>query len=355
MEKKRIAWMDITKAIGMMIVLVNHAELDFGVINYFGGMFYMPIFFMLSGMTFTYHKDEKLWSYAGKKAKRLLLPYLFYNLFLFLFFFFKNNVLTGRITVDSFFPIIGIIYSRNSMFSGERTNNIYFMQNLNAPTWFLTCMFLTLIFFWWLIHWSKDDQKKIGIINGGFLILAISLHYLSPVLIPWSLDSALYAVSFVLFGRFAQRKNLVGWLYQRPHFIIAVISAFVGLSYLNGSVNMSVGNYGKSMILYLVVGALGSVLCMELAYFIEKKSKILTLIGTVVGKKTIQILCLHLFVFMLVKVGAEQISYLKNAEILIKLLMVIFSLLILSCVEFGTIAFKFCVRYNTSRSYRDKY
>ena len=57
MEQKRLLWMDIAKAIGILVVLVVHAELDLGPVTFLGGMFYMPVFFVLAGMT--------LWAILG--------------------------------------------------------------------------------------------------------------------------------------------------------------------------------------------------------------------------------------------------------------------------------------------------
>ena len=85
MEKKRVLWLDIAKALGILVVLLVHTGKSFGPVSFFGGMFYMPIFFILAGMTFRYKPEERFGSFVKKKAKRLLVPYFGYNLFLFLF------------------------------------------------------------------------------------------------------------------------------------------------------------------------------------------------------------------------------------------------------------------------------
>ena len=85
--KTRAGWIDIAKVLGLVIVLMNHAELSAGGVNYFGGMFYVPVFFVLAGYTFRLRPGESFSAFAKKKAKRLLLPYVGYNAFFFLFFF----------------------------------------------------------------------------------------------------------------------------------------------------------------------------------------------------------------------------------------------------------------------------
>ena len=68
MEKKRIAWLDAAKAIGILVVLLVHTGRSFGLVSYYGGMFYMPIFFVTAGVTFSYKPEERFGSF------RTLLP-----------------------------------------------------------------------------------------------------------------------------------------------------------------------------------------------------------------------------------------------------------------------------------------
>ena len=108
-EKKRVLWLDMAKAAGILVVLLVHTGKSFGPVSFFGGMFYMPVFFVLAGMTFRWKPEERFLDFAKKKAKRLLVPYFGYNLFLFLFFFVKNDLLTGQVGKGSLFPLLGIL------------------------------------------------------------------------------------------------------------------------------------------------------------------------------------------------------------------------------------------------------
>lgn len=300
MEKKRIGWMDISKALGILVVLIVHTEISLGSVTFLGGMFYMPVFFVLAGMTFSYHSEESLPNFMKKKAKRLLIPYFGYNLFLFLIFFFKDSVLTGQIGKQSFFPLLGILYSRNCLKPMGDSDNIYFMQILNAPTWFLTGLFVSLVVFWILMRVSDGDDRKLLLLNSGVLAIAVLLHYLCPILLPWSVDCALYAVSFLCFGRILAKKDWVERLSHKPWILLGLGVIFVGLSVLNGDVNMSVAVYGRSMLVYLVVGGLGSLLCMEAALLIERWTHLLAKAGMWLGRHTMPVLCLHLLVYSVI-------------------------------------------------------
>lgn len=300
MEKQRILWMDIAKAFGILIVLIVHGGIGLGPVTFLGGMFYMPVFFVLAGMTFKRREGESFGAFMKKKARRLLVPYFGYNLFLFLFFFVKDGLLVGKVSLDSFFPFLGILYSRNCLFGMDAAYNIYFMQILNAPTWFLTGLFVSLMIFWVLMEAAKGELRKLYIMNGGVLLLAVLLHYFCPVLLPWSIDCAMYAVSFLTLGKALQEYGWVEKLSKKPAWLLLLAAAFVGLSFVNGSVNMSVGEYGRSMVLYLLVGGLGSLLCMELSLFVEKYMRVLAGVFAWLGRHTVPVLCMHLFAYSVI-------------------------------------------------------
>ena len=297
MEKQRLLWMDIAKAFGILVVLMVHGGIDLGPVTFLGGMFYMPVFFVLAGMTFTWRREETFRNFAKKKARRLLVPYFGYNFLLFAFFFVKDSLIPGMISRESFFPLLGILYSRNCLFEMHAAHNVYFMQILNAPTWFLTGLFVSLMIFWILMKVSGGDLRRLFMWNGVVLFLAVLVHYFCPILLPWSLDCALYAVSFLTLGKWMAEHRLVERLFGKPFALLLLTAAFAGLSVINGSVNMSVAEYGHSMVLYLAVGGLGSLLCMEASLFLERYIRLFAKGAAWLGRHTMPVLCLHLFVY----------------------------------------------------------
>ena len=72
----RLEWLDFGKAMGILVVLLVHAGCRLGLVTYYGGMFYMPIFFVAAGYTFRVKEGESYGTFLLKKAKRLLIPTL---------------------------------------------------------------------------------------------------------------------------------------------------------------------------------------------------------------------------------------------------------------------------------------
>ena len=95
-QKKRLEWLDFGKAMGILVVLAVHAGCSLGALTYYGGMFYMPIFFFAAGYTFRRKEGESYGAFLWKKAKRLLIPYFGTSAFLWLFFYLKDSVLSGN-------------------------------------------------------------------------------------------------------------------------------------------------------------------------------------------------------------------------------------------------------------------
>ena len=73
MEKKRIEWVDIYKALGIILVVVGHAT---GAFNNYIYQFHMAAFFFISGYTTNFDRDSAV-HYVYKKIYSLYIPLLF--------------------------------------------------------------------------------------------------------------------------------------------------------------------------------------------------------------------------------------------------------------------------------------
>ena len=139
----------------------------------------------------------------------------------------KDHLLTGNIGADSFFPLLGILYSRNCLYPVGTEANVQFMTVLNAPTWFLTCLFLTLLIYAG-IRKVKEKNEKVGV---GLLcvcvLLALVLRYTCPVLLPWSLECALYTTAFLEMGAVARKQKVLERMYERKWVLRPVFVIFV--------------------------------------------------------------------------------------------------------------------------------
>ena len=290
-KQNRELWLDIAKAYGIFLVVINHLEIHIPLVTFFGGMFYMPIFFVAAGYTYR-NKGESIQQFSLHKAKRLLLSYLICNILLVAFYM----VRTGELSKPA---LLGILYSRSMLMAAKSSWNMVLMPALNAPTWFLPCLFLCLCFYFVIDRRFTEENKRRKVVIIAMLI-GVVLRTLSPILLPWSLENALFFLGFLEVGRFLKETGLF-WLRKNVRIYVYFLMAFVALSFLQGTVNVSISEYGRSMVLYFFTGASGSILCMKAAELTEKYLKVMTKPLAFVGRHTLTILCWHLLAIEIIK------------------------------------------------------
>ena len=183
--------------------------------------------------------------------------------------------------------------------AAESTWNMALMPNLNAPTWFLTCLFICLCDYY-LLDVKFADRKKRRAAVAICMAAGVLLRKISPVLLPWSIENALFFLGFFEVGR-ALKEGGLAWLRNNQWIYANILIAYVALCYMQSIINVSISEYGRSMILYFFTGSLGSILCMKAAELTEKYLKIFAKPLAFVGRHTLPILCWHLFVIEIIK------------------------------------------------------
>lgn len=305
-NKKRKGYLDIAKAIGIIIVLINHIELSLGRANEFLGVFFVSEFFLLSGMTFQKKQGETLQSFVRKKAKRLLLPYGIYSLF-YLVWYSLRSVMAGTFALPDFVTkLTGCLYARTYLFPG-REDKVYLMEIMNAPMWFLPALFVSLVVYY-IISNFLGEKKIWGVL--AVFVLALLCHYTVPVLLPWSIDTALAMIPLLYAGEKLAKVDYITITRKKLWIMPLALLVFILITTVNGCGNISVGDYGKSMVFFLCSSFLGTFLCIMFSFFIEKYLHFLAKLLMMIGVNTMDILCLHLFVFALMQtlLGTLRIS-----------------------------------------------
>ena len=290
-KKNREYWLDIAKCFCIALVVLNHMNINIQLVSFFGGMLYMPLFFVAAGYTYR-NKGESYKDFVKGKAKRLLIPYAVCNLFLFAFFTVLNKKLSKP-------GVLGLFYSRAQLMRNGTVWNMNLAQYLNAPTWFLTCIFVSYCVYR-LIDQKFENTKNRRKAIVCAMAVGVLLRTVSPVLLPWSIENALFFLGFFEVGR-ALKEGGLAWLRNNQWIYANILIAYVALCYIQSIINVSISEYGRSMILYFFTGSLGSILCMKAAELAEKYLKIFAKPLAFVGRHTLPILCWHLFVIEIVK------------------------------------------------------
>lgn len=294
----RKAYIDAAKCLGIILVLMNHIELQFPFVNFYGGMFYVPVFFVAAGLTY-YNKEEGVKAFAIKKAKRLLVPYFICNVFLYVFFMAKNLLAGNGFGKEQLTALIGIFYSRNSLYIPEAEPNVYFMTILNSPTWFLTAMFLTYLLMKISFMFTKGKKKELFRFALFMFAVGVILHYFCLVLLPWSLECIPFFYCYMISGYFIREEGLLEK--RKPLPLLFITLLFFASCQFNGSANISIGHFGKGVTAGLFNGIFSSFLILWLLKLVEEKlacKPVKAMAG--LGKHTLTILCYHYFILVMV-------------------------------------------------------
>lgn len=172
---KRIEWIDIAKGISILCIIAGHMGID--TVDRIVFTFHVPIFFLISGYFISVETD--FWSFAKKRAKGLLLPYIFTSFLLII-----ARIPVGIVNGESNLILSEMkdVFIKALYASGSASNKtIGDIQPIGA-IWFLLALLWALLLVKLLIN------KKYGFI--GILAIAIISYITSKdVWLPWSLQS----------------------------------------------------------------------------------------------------------------------------------------------------------------------
>lgn len=77
-KQQRVGYLDMLKGLGMFIIVSGHLHNEYGWFSLPLHAFAIPMYFMLSGMTFKREKFNTLWDLVKRRSKTLLLPYVMF-------------------------------------------------------------------------------------------------------------------------------------------------------------------------------------------------------------------------------------------------------------------------------------
>lgn len=228
--------------------------------------FFIPLFFVISGYCTIY--EINLWN----KAIKLLIPYILFSLFLLIIYFHFEDI-----------DILGVFYSRWSLYPLSELENVNFLRSGNGPLWFLTSMMVSYILF------SFIRQSKRVLITCFLCMLVAYLFQYCPYLLPWSVDTSFIMVVFMLMGEEIRKFNLLNIV--KPFFFLCLIIAYSLFMPFWGDINFSVRSYGNSFLLTTFLAIIGSFVLLRLSMIICKYRLFHPL--SLIGEHSLTIFCLQ--------------------------------------------------------------
>ena len=187
MTKKRIDFIDLAKGVCIILVVFGHTGSPIIIPGL--SVVRMPLYFMLSGLFF---KDYGGWlQFAIKKTNKILIPFLFFYLLSYVFFYLIKLLKPELLITDA----KGIL----DMFDNR--------QFFNGPIWFLLALYWCNVFFCGIVMAFKNDFAKfVAVCVMGFI--GWYLGHLN-IFIPLFIDVALTSMPFFTMGYFLKKTELL--------------------------------------------------------------------------------------------------------------------------------------------------
>ena len=291
-DNKRLLWLDISKAIAIILMVLGHSALPIPVSRFIWA-FHMPLFFIASGWTTNWQKYNVL-EFAKAKARTLIVPFAIYS---------------------ACVLMIQVAFGWNSV--------AYWLQHgwVAYALWFIPVLYVAL-FGARSVYAINHEWVRLGVM---IIILTVgALLCKIKVMLPWSLSSVPYAIFMVVLGgmmrqRLSPKMLQPKWWKITSLFLLTVcISHFYGLDLCFNNI---------LPIVPLSIGALsGTFMVFYMSMLIERHLPKLTGVLTAIGRETYVIVAFSQIIIM-------AINALCPMNIAIKYGILVVLLFLLKCTK----------------------
>ncbi|MCR5655247.1 MAG: acyltransferase family protein [Lachnospiraceae bacterium] len=253
LQRERESYIDIAKGLGILLVILGHIEYMALWKVKFIYAFHMPFFFFVSGMLLFGSQTRSLKDRLIRKAKRIMLPYIFVSVADIVF-----HLLVYKLTGAWNFP--GTLKE-----SIVDTLCLYGYSVL----WFLPALFIAEVFYFLVRKVMEPLGKEHETVSRSLPLLvtffvAILVYELtkgSEVHVVLMLQRALLCSVFLAAG--ALLKPVFGYFKDKPvvSFLLGIV-CFIVLSFTaqaNAHIDMHTGGYGRVWLFYInaLIGSFG--------------------------------------------------------------------------------------------------
>lgn len=292
--------LDITKGIGILLVVVGHIY----TYNQLIYLFHMPLFFVLSGAGLSYSRHPFS---IRKKWQTLMIPYFLFSFLCFLYWFSIESRFRPENNYILFSGVLSTLDTDTQQFINIfLAENAFYAFPYNVVLWFLPCLFVAEC-----IYNAINHCKSIYYIGiGGGIILYYCLIPLLPSL-PWGIDIALLAIPFIAIGD-KLYKPLNRLLRPRPQLVLLITTVTFALFVSLYCLLHPVTNMGKYIIpnvfVFYGMALIGCFIVLTSATLITHFSRYSKPLAYI-GRNSLIIMCIHEPVKRIVLAFFSKLSY----------------------------------------------
>lgn len=247
MKSKRIAWIDLYKAIGFFFVILGHLEIgdNLSLLVY---SFHMPLFLLATGFTMNFEKiyHTKFIPYFWTRFKRLLIPYGWMQMISLTILYLRRLIIGGRL------PDL-IAYLKGILISNTEVNP----HSPSPALYYIVLLFFAELGLWVFIKLSKNNKKIVFLLL--LAILPITLLTIGKKTV-MHLNVVPVTMMFIFIGRISmdiyqsalkeklEKLSGVSYLFLCSFLLLAGLT----LAVLNGRFSLNGNLYGDDFLLSVI-------------------------------------------------------------------------------------------------------
>lgn len=266
MQNERIEFVDLTKGICIILVVMTHVG---GVFNQMDShhmisSFRMPLYFFISGIFFKSY--EGFWGFLIRKINKLIVPFIFFYLGAFLAKYIVWELMPGAFQLPVSWSDLLVIFHKHDLI------------DFNPPIWFLVALFNCNIIFY-LIHSLRDKHLPSMFILS--LLIGVAGFTLGKLRIelPLYIDVAMSALPFYVGGFWIRRYNF----FLKPHRFdklipVFILTAIIVMYFTASELGMRTNSYDGNL-LQTYTAAFAGVLAIMLIGKRFKRAPIISYLG----------------------------------------------------------------------------
>lgn len=258
MASKRVEWLDSLRGVAMFTVVLGHVASLSKSMQTLIYSFHMPLFFMISGALFKVEKYSSLKECAIDKAKKLLIPYCWLYAVNVPFWYLNKKVLSDS---DA---------TMWDLFLGFVTGNQAISTMASGALWFLPCLFLISVLFWWLA--DLDRRGKVKLEGSMIVVFALAVYlctfYHDPAIWHWAtvpMATVFYYLGWVFMKNRERIMAAFGIGDTSGKFtVVAIATLAIGVwaAMANGKISMHSNSYNVIALMLLSSTAISLAMTM---------------------------------------------------------------------------------------------
>ena len=274
---KRLDVLDVAKGLGILLVIYAHVNYNSKALTLIYS-FHMPLFFFISGMVFDRKKYGSFTEFLKRKWTTTVIPYLLFAIAPILGVFLLEH------TVDSsvdFTKQQYVCYLLQAFFSEGS------LRNFNVPMWFVPSLLAVEMIYFFISQLKMLPRILVSIaVTALGYFIASGWSGFNNSYLPWTFDSALFAMGFYAAGNITApyiRKGMEALKGSRWKILICFVllalcvKVWLPLAQENGKISLGQKLYNNGFLLY-ATGILGTVGILLISMILEK-SRVLKYLG----------------------------------------------------------------------------